>query len=140
MPTLMTYGDDTNKVSYSYDNLGRTAAKTLTVGGRAYETGYSYLPGTTATFDYNADDLRIRKTVNGVETNYTLHGKNIVHMIQGANDLHFWYAQCFSLREALVSGGDFESLALSLALLGVTTTPSTAPPSCSSMAKNMATL
>ena len=237
-PTLMTYGDDTNKVSYSYDNLGRTAAKTLTVGGRAYETGYAYLPssngsgnttalisvlsqpgeafsytyddvgnissvtrngvtttyvydklgqlirvndpedtadgttwvyeydlggnilckkryayttgelgsvletiayeydsvwkdklvkydgnaitydaignpltdgtwtytwekgrqlkqmtkpGTTATFAYNADGLRIRKTVNGVDTNYTLHGKNIVHMTQASNDLHFWY-------------------------------------------------
>lgn len=78
-------------MAYSYDNLGRTAAKTLTVGGRTYETGYSYLPGTTATFDYNADGLRIRKTVNGIETNYTLHGKKIVHMTQGANDLHFWY-------------------------------------------------
>ena len=48
-------------------------------------------PGTTATFAYNANGLRIRKTVNGVDTNYTLHGKNIVHMTQGANNLHFWY-------------------------------------------------
>ena len=238
-PTLMTYGDDTNKVAYSYDNLGRTAAKTLTVDGRAYETGYTYLPGsngsgnttalisvlsqpgeafsytyddvgnissvtrngvtttyvydklgqlirvndpedtadgttwvyeydlggnilckkryayttgelgsvletiayeydtvwkdklvkydgnaitydaignpltdgtwtytwekgrqlkqmtksgTTATFLYNADGLRIRKTVGSTVTNYTLHGKNIVHMTQGSNTLHFWYA------------------------------------------------
>ena len=36
--------------------------------------------GTTATFLYNADGLRVRKTVNGVVTNYTLHGKNIFHM------------------------------------------------------------
>ena len=32
--------------------------------------------GTTATFLYNADGLRIRKTVGSTVTNYTLHGKN----------------------------------------------------------------
>ena len=37
----MTYGDDANKVAYSYDNLGRTAAKTLSVDGGAYATGYT---------------------------------------------------------------------------------------------------
>ena len=79
--------------------------------------------GTTATFLYNADGLRIRKTVGSTVTNYTLHGKNIVHMTQGSNTLHFLYAQCFSLREALVSGGNFKSLALSLALLGASTMP-----------------
>ena len=60
--------------------------------------------GTTATFLYNADGLRIRKTVGSTVTNYTLHGKNIAHMTQGSNTLHFLYAQRFSLREALVSG------------------------------------
>ncbi len=47
--------------------------------------------GTTASFKYNENGLRIQKTVNGVETNYTLHGKNIVHINQGSNDLHFFY-------------------------------------------------
>ena len=47
--------------------------------------------GTTASFVYNAEGLRVRKTVNNVVTNYTLHGKNIVHMTQGSNTLHFWY-------------------------------------------------
>ena len=46
---------------------------------------------TTAAFAYNANGLRVRKTVNGVVTNYTLHGKNIVHMTHGSNDLHFFY-------------------------------------------------
>ena len=36
--------------------------------------------GVTAEFVYNADGLRVQKTVNGVATKYTLHGKNIVHM------------------------------------------------------------
>ncbi len=30
-------------------------------------------------------------TVNGIATKYTLHGKNVVHMTQGSNDLHFFY-------------------------------------------------
>ena len=45
--------------------------------------------GTTASFVYNAEGLRVQKTVNSVVTNYTLHGKNIVHMTQGSNTLHF---------------------------------------------------
>ncbi len=47
--------------------------------------------GTTASFKYNENGLRVQKTVNGVVTNYTLHGKNIVHMKQGSNNLHFFY-------------------------------------------------
>ena len=62
--------------------------------------------GTTASFVYNAEGLRVRKTVNNVVTNYTLHGKNIVHMTQGSNTLHFLYAPRFSLREARVSGSN----------------------------------
>ncbi len=47
--------------------------------------------GTTASFKYNENGLRVQKTVNGVVTNYTLHGKNIVHMKQGSDNLHFFY-------------------------------------------------
>ena len=47
--------------------------------------------GTTAAFAYNADALRIRKTVNGTVTDYTLHGKQVVHVKQGSNNLHFFY-------------------------------------------------
>ena len=46
---------------------------------------------TIAEFVYNADGLRVQKTVNGVATNYTLHGKNIVHLTKGNAELHFWY-------------------------------------------------
>ena len=45
----------------------------------------------TAEFVYNADGLRVQKTVNGVATKYTLHGKNIVHMTSGTDELHFFY-------------------------------------------------
>ena len=47
--------------------------------------------GVTTEFVYNADGLRVQKTVNGVATKYTLHGKNIVHMTSGADELHFFY-------------------------------------------------
>lgn len=47
--------------------------------------------GTNAQFTYDHNGLRIKKVVNGVTTNYTLNGKNIVHMKQGSNDLHFFY-------------------------------------------------
>ena len=46
---------------------------------------------TDASFVYNENGLRVQKTVNGVVTDYTLHGKNIVHMTQGSNELHFFY-------------------------------------------------
>ena len=55
--------------------------------------------GTYAKFVYNENGLRVQKviqpsendTTNAVVTNYTLHGKNIVHMTQGSNELHFFY-------------------------------------------------
>ena len=47
--------------------------------------------GVTAEFVYNADSLRVQKTVNGVVTKYTLHGKNVVHMTSGTDELHFFY-------------------------------------------------
>lgn len=46
---------------------------------------------TTATFVYNENGLRVQKTVNGVVTKYTLHSKNVVHMTQSSNNLHFFY-------------------------------------------------
>lgn len=48
--------------------------------------------GETAIFTYNADGLRVKKvcTTTGT-TNYTLHGKNLVHLSNNGNDLHFFY-------------------------------------------------
>jgi len=47
--------------------------------------------GTNIEYVYNAEGLRVRKMVNGVNSNYILYGKNIVHMAQGTNSLHFFY-------------------------------------------------
>ena len=48
--------------------------------------------GETATFTYNSDGLRVKKvcTTTGT-TNYILHGKNIAHLTNGSNALHFFY-------------------------------------------------
>ena len=46
---------------------------------------------TNAQFAYDNNGMRIKKVVNGVTTNYTLNGKNIIHMAQNGNDLHFFY-------------------------------------------------
>ena len=40
---------------------------------------------------YNENRRRVQKRVNGVATNYYLHGKNVVHMTQGSDELHFFY-------------------------------------------------
>ena len=49
----------------------------------------------TVSFEYNEDGLRTKKTVtNGegtVTTEYVLHGKNIVHLKNGTNEMHFFY-------------------------------------------------
>ena len=48
--------------------------------------------GETVEFKYNENGLRIQKVATSTgTTNYTLHGKNIVHMTQGSNSLHFYY-------------------------------------------------
>ena len=42
-------------------------------------------------FEYNADGERVQKANKGVTTEYTLHGKLITHLKQGANEMHFYY-------------------------------------------------
>ena len=44
-----------------------------------------------ARFVYNESGLRVQKIVNGIVTDYTLHGKNVVHMTKGNDELHFFY-------------------------------------------------
>ena len=88
-----------NYIGISYDSIGNPTS----YNGWHYtwEKGRQLTKMTdnvvdTITFKYNADGLRIQKrkvTTYGLDvtTNYILHGKNIVHMTQGTNVLHFWY-------------------------------------------------
>ncbi len=44
------------------------------------------------TYAYNEEGIRVRKTAASTgTTDYYLHGKNIVHLVQGNNVLHFFY-------------------------------------------------
>ena len=46
----------------------------------------------TVVFEYNADGLRVKKIATSTgTTNYTLHGKQITHLTNGSNTLHFFY-------------------------------------------------
>ena len=48
--------------------------------------------GETVSFEYNEDGLRTKKTATSTgATEYILHGKNIVHLTNGTNNLHFYY-------------------------------------------------
>ena len=48
--------------------------------------------GETISFVYNEDGLRVQKTSTSTgTTKYTLHGKNIVHLTNGNDELHFFY-------------------------------------------------
>ena len=82
-----------NGVDIAYDAIGNPIQDG--VWTYTWENGHQLrrmaCDATIAEFVYNADGLRVQKTVNGVATNYTLHGKNIVHMTKGNAELHFWY-------------------------------------------------
>lgn len=102
----------TEMVFYSYDDAN-WKDKVTAIGGKAitydaignpltydgwtftWKTGRMLASmvktGTNAQFTYDHNGLRVKKVVNGVTTNYTLNGKNIVHVTQGSNDLHFFY-------------------------------------------------
>lgn len=48
--------------------------------------------GETVSFEYNEDGLRTKKSATSTgTTEYTLHGKNIVHLKNGSTELHFFY-------------------------------------------------
>ena len=99
--TAYTYGDSNWK-----DKVTAIGGKTITydaIGNPLTYDGWTFTwkagrmlasmvkSGTNAQFTYDHNGLRIKKVVNGVTTNYTLNGKNVVHMTQGSHDLHFFY-------------------------------------------------
>ncbi len=47
--------------------------------------------GESIVYDYDQNHQRVRKTVNGVATNYTLNGSRIVHLTKGTDWMHFFY-------------------------------------------------
>ena len=97
-----TYGDANwkdkltafNGASISYDAIGNpTSDGTWSyIWEKGRQLQQISKVGEVVRFVYNEDGLRVQKVaVTTGTTNYTLHGKNIVHMTQGSNSLHFFY-------------------------------------------------
>ena len=97
-----TYGDANwkdkltafNGASISYDAIGNpTSDGTWSyIWEKGRQLQQISKVGEVVRFMYNEDGLRVQKVaVTTGTTNYTLHGKNIVHMTQGSNELHFFY-------------------------------------------------
>ena len=97
-----TYGDANwkdkltafNGASISYDAIGNpTSDGTWSyIWEKGRQLQQISKVGEVVRFMYNEDGLRVQKVaVTTGTTNYTLHGKNIVHMTQGSNSLHFFY-------------------------------------------------
>ncbi len=92
--TYDAIGNPINDGTWNYTWNGRQMRATHK--GNFGEPGYDEI-----TYDYNEDGLLTKKTrmyydnatgdIGYKVTNYTLHGKNIVHMSDGSNDLHFFY-------------------------------------------------
>ena len=82
-----------NGQSITYDAIGNplndgTWTYSWQAGRRLAQMSKS---GTTVQYQYDANGLRVGKTVNGTETTYTLHGKLLTHLKQGTNEMHFYY-------------------------------------------------
>ena len=46
---------------------------------------------TDVRYEYDQNGMRVRKTVNGIATNYTYNGTRLVHLTTGGDSLHFYY-------------------------------------------------
>ena len=92
--TYDAIGNPINDGTWNYTWNGRQMRATHK--GNFGEPGYDEI-----TYDYNEDGLRTKKTrmyyddatgdIGYKATSYTLHGKNIVHMTENGNELHFFY-------------------------------------------------
>ena len=92
--TYDAIGNPLNDGTWNYTWNGRQMRATHK--GNFGEPGYDEI-----TYDYNEDGLRTKKTrmyyddatgdIGYKATSYTLHGKNIVHMTENGNELHFFY-------------------------------------------------
>ena len=99
--TTYTYGDEDwpdlltayNGESITYDGIGNplsdgTWTYTWQHGRQLSEMSRS---GTDITYSYDADGLRISKTVNGTTYHYYYLDSQLVEMTWGSNKLHFTY-------------------------------------------------
>ena len=83
-----------NGKAISYDEIGNplndgTWTYTWAKGRQLQSMSRS---GETVTFVYNADGLRVQKIATSTgTTKYSMHGRNLVHLTNGSDSLHFFY-------------------------------------------------
>lgn len=93
--TYDAIGNPTNDGPWNYTWIGGRQMHTM-YKGEFGKQGYDEI-----TFEYNENGLRTKKArmfyddatgdIGYKVTNYTLHGKNIVHMTENGNELRFFY-------------------------------------------------
>ena len=93
--TYDAIGNPTNDSTWNYSWINGRRLRCMHKGNFG-EPGYDEI-----TYDYSEDGLRTKKTrmyydnatgdIGYKATSYTLHGKNIVHMTENGNELHFFY-------------------------------------------------
>ena len=97
MTLTHTQGTQDAGDTFSMDQAGNLTVSTDKTPGsyflaegvlKAEEAGGS---AQAVSYQYNASGLRVSKTVDGVTTQYTLHGKLITHLKKGTDELHFFY-------------------------------------------------
>ena len=83
-----------NGKAISYDEIGNplndgTWTYTWAKGRQLQSMSRS---GETVTFVYNADGLRVQKIATSTgTTKYSMHGRNLVHLTNGSDSLHFFF-------------------------------------------------
>ena len=82
-----------NGQSIEYDEIGNVVSgiRNMMFGWGAGRKLLVAMADGLVMFEYNADGERVQKANKGVTTEYTLHGKLITHLKQGANEMHFYY-------------------------------------------------
>lgn len=93
--TYDAIGNSTNDSTWNYSWINGRRLRCMHKGELG-EQGYDEIA-----FEYNENGLRTKKTrmyydnatgdIGYKVTSYTLHGKNIVHMTENGNELHFFY-------------------------------------------------
>ncbi len=112
-----TYGDSNwkdkltayNGKAIAYDAIGNptsdgTWTYTWAKGRQLQSMSKS---GTSVSYTYNEDGLRVQKNVSGTVTSYILHGKNVVELNQGSNSLHFFYGADGSPAVVVYNGASY---------------------------------
>jgi RHS repeat-associated protein len=101
---LKKYGNDT----ISYDSMGNpTTYRGYTMTWRGKQLTSASNGTVSATFEYNEDGLRQKKTVNNVDTDYFYNGSVLIGMQRGTDKLLFSYDASGSVVSVNYNGTEY---------------------------------